>query len=575
MFSNAQPPGANQHTPHHSMSRAFLNIIAWTLLASGFAERSPAQTTALRSDAFSLVPGSSLTASTLPNERWRFPGATQGARQVISDLEEAIGIIEVNHVSGSASRGRVIRTSIEGMLSSLDPHSTFFSPEEFDDFLDEQHGEYSGIGTTIATHATMGTLETYFLSCRSGSPASRAGIEFGDRLVSVDGRAVSGLSSEEVRDLVKGQAGTKVTIVFERAGSESLQTRELTRANIVQKSVQDFYMIRPGIGYIDLTDGFSDTTYRELRSAITSLKRDGMNSLLLDLRGNPGGLLVQAVDVAGLFLPAGRTVVSQRGRRNYDNFIWRSTNPRPEAMPLVVLVDGMTASAAEILAGALQDYNRAVIVGEATFGKGLVQSVIDLPSRNGLTLTTARYYTPAGRSLQRDYARTGAYDYFSRNSGSRGTTPSDPEVTSYRGRLLTQGDGIRPDVVQDRKANAQLPAPMEARLFDFIRKMDASALSRNLQPSKEAWHAIRLSERVMEGFLDDMCGADDQTCRTGLKAFRDGIELHLRYLLAIADVGTIRAKQVKVEHDPVVLRALEEMATATTYAAASLAASRK
>jgi carboxyl-terminal processing protease len=236
-----------------------------------------------------------------------------------------------------------------------------------------------------------------------------------------------------------------VRLTIERADTKRIETVELKRSRVPQPSLPDAYLLRAGVGYIDLTEGFNYTTAEELKAALKELHAQGMKSLILDLRGNPGGILDQAVKVTEKFLPAGSQIVTQRGRFRIDNRTWNSADKNAETMPLVVLVNEQSASASEIVAGALQDYDRAIIVGEKTFGKGLVQSVINLPYGSGLTLTTARYFTPSGRSIQRDYENSGLYEYFNHKTSLSEQEKNKPLARTVTGRKVFGGDGILPD----------------------------------------------------------------------------------------------------------------------------------
>ncbi|MGB5015106.1 MAG: S41 family peptidase, partial [Pyrinomonadaceae bacterium] len=349
---------------------------------------------------FILKNGSSFSASG-GNGGFDVSGSSKPTR-IAAEILEAQDIIRRNHISGrKITLNDLTKSTMEGALSTLDPHSTYFDPAEWKEMLDEEQSSYSGIGASIANYEISGDANTYIVAAFPGSAAAKAELRYGDRIVAVNGERVVGSESAVVRDKLRGPDGTMVKVTLLRAATNREETVSLRRGPVPQPSIPDAYIIRPGIGYIALTDGFNYTTNDEFNSAMLRLKRQGMRSLVLDLRGNPGGIVDQAVKVVEKFLPVRSVIVTQKGRSRLDNRVWRSTNPTPETMPLVVLVDENSASASEIVAGAMQDQDRALIVGERTFGKGLVQSVLDLPAGSGLTLTTARYLTPAGRSIQR------------------------------------------------------------------------------------------------------------------------------------------------------------------------------
>lgn len=326
----------------------------------------------------------------------------------VRDFAKAVGLIDDNYAV-APDKERLTRGAVLGMLHSLDPHSGFYGRREFSEMQDEQSSHFYGIGVTI--NQRNGRL--YVLGVSSGMPAERAGLRYGDAIIAVDGHSTKDWSQSDALKHVRGEPGAEVSLTIERAGAAGPLTVEITRDEVPFPSVRNFFLLRPGVGYIGLTGGFNQETTEELRGAISRLKEQGMNSLILDLRRNPGGLLEQAVRVAETFLPKGLEIVSVRGREGRKpGQDYRSENQNPETMPLVILINGETASASELVAAAMQDCHRGRLVGEESFGKGLVQTVYSLKWGTGLTLTTAKYYTPNGRSIQRPYSGVGIYDYF-------------------------------------------------------------------------------------------------------------------------------------------------------------------
>jgi carboxyl-terminal processing protease len=369
----------------------------------------------------------------------------------VRDFAKAVDLIEGNY-AGASDKERLTRGAVLGMLHSLDPHSNFYGRREFSEMQDEQSSHFYGIGVTI--NQRNGRL--YVLGVSPGMPAERAGLRYGDAIIAVDGRPTRDWSQSDALKHVRGEPGGEVRLTVDRAGAAGPLTVAITRGEVPFPSVRNFFMLRPGIGYIGLTGGFNQETSDELRDAISKLKEEGMNSLILDLRRNPGGLLEQAVQVAQIFLPKGLEIVSVRGREGrYSSPSRRSDNPNPETMPLVLLINGETASASEIVAAALQDWRRGRLVGEESFGKGLVQTVYPLRWGTGLTLTTARYYTPNGRSIQRPYSGVGIYDYYvagrgeeppaKRSSKSQSRSQSGSQLAAAN--VKRNAGGITPDVV--------------------------------------------------------------------------------------------------------------------------------
>ncbi len=337
--------------------------------------------------------------------------------------------------------------------------------------------------------------DTFIISTVPGSAAAAGHLRFGDKIVAVNGEKMSGEDSAVVRDKVRGKDGSIVRLQIERADSKSVQSVDLRRSVVPQPSIPDSYMLRPGVGYVDMTEGFNFTTSGELSQALKSLHRQGMTSLIIDLRNNPGGILEQAVKVAEQFLPAGRVIVSQRGRTRLDNRVWRSTNKNPETVPLVLLVDEGTASASEVVAGALQDYDRALIIGNRTFGKGLVQSVLNLPGGAGLTLTAARYFTPSGRSIQRDYSNGSLYEYYNGRSNLTGVDLAKLEAHTSTNRKVFGGNGIEPDeVIKGIEMNRDQVALLDP-IFQFPR-IKASGSLAELRVSAER---VMSSKRIRAG----------------------------------------------------------------------------
>src|SRR6266478_8218026 len=335
------------------------------------------------------------------------------AAVVKSDLSEALSVIQGNYIDGKKlDYNAIFKSSISGMLNVLDPHSTYFDATEYAAFRTEQRSEYFGIGATIGDLRQGDDVNTYIRATFEQAPANRAGLRFGDRIVAVDDQSMKGKTFPEVRKFLLGPLGTVVKVTVEHAATGKTETVTITRDAVPLPSIPQAYMIKPGVGYVGMTGGFNLTTADEFQAALEDLHSKGMNMLVLDLRGNRGGLLIQAVRVANTFLQRGPLIVAQKGRIRGSSEPFRAVNDVPDQTPLVVLVNNDTASAAEIVAGALQDHDRALIVGENTFGKGLVQGVFRLWGGTGLVLTTAKYYTPTGRLIQRDYSNVSFYDYY-------------------------------------------------------------------------------------------------------------------------------------------------------------------
>jgi len=354
------------------------------------------------------------------------------------------------HYVDTLTADTLYRKAVDGMLHELnDPHSVYLDAERLHRLTESTTGNYGGLGIEIDVRDGWITI----VAPLPGSPAERAGIETGDRIVEINGKATQGLTPDEATKALRGPAGSTVEIVVERPGVEARMPFKLARRNIHRAAVRRTATLRPGVGYVDVSV-FSDSTAAELSRAVESLRRRGMRSLVLDLRSNPGGLLDQGVSVSDLFLDEGKEIVAMRGRTAEVNrtFVDRAAQKWPD-LPIVVLVDEGSASAAEIVAGALQDHDRAALVGTTSYGKGSAQSLFPTYGGGALKLTTALWYTPSGRSINK--RPTAAAD------GEEGddaevadSVPVDSIPLSKRekfkteaGRTVYGGGGITPDVI--------------------------------------------------------------------------------------------------------------------------------
>lgn len=399
---------------------------------------------------------------------------TYRSDQLTEEFKEALAEIQESY-AGKLDLETLGKSSIQGMLHQLDPHSLFLTKAEFDDAQTEQNSRIYGIGVTIAKRYDR----VYILSATPGAPGHRAGLRYGDAIVAIDKQSIGDWTSQQVMHRVRGERGEPVELTVERAGVPAPITVRLRRDEVKLPSVRNAFMTgQAGTGYIALTGGFSTKTDEELTEALMQLKLEGMRQLVLDLRRNPGGLLDEAIKVSKKFLAPSEKIVEVRGRdeeASAHTYEVPDSNV-PETMPMVVLVDRETASASEIVAGALQDHDRALIVGENTFGKGLVQGVFHLWGGTGLVLTTAKYYTPTGRLIQRDYSNVSFYDYYLNRSEDPGAANNSQHGEALRtdlGRTVYGGGGITPDV------EVKAP-PLSSRLFygifDFVRQLVAGQI---------------------------------------------------------------------------------------------------
>jgi carboxyl-terminal processing protease len=513
------------------------------------------------------------------------PAATEGLE---ADVSEALTVIQDNYVDGNkVNYNDVFKSSIIGMLRTLDPHSNFYDAKEFEEQRADWRSEYYGIGATIGDRRVGASTDTYILATFEATPAFRAGLRFGDRVTEIDGKPVKGKASGDVRDMLRGPRGTTVRVTVERASNGATETVEITRDAVPQPTVPDAYFIKPGVGYIDMTRGFNYTTAEEFISALDYLRSRGMTGLVVDLRGNGGGILDQAVRVAEQFLASGQTILTQKGRGTRGEAReFKSENRSPDNTPLVVLVNRGTASASEIVAGAWQDHDRALIVGETSFGKGLVQSIMPLEYGTALTLTTSKYYTPSGRLIQRDYSNQSFYDYiYGRVNGTQAETqaekPKGPETHTDTGRPLYGGGGISPDeTIKPRTLSAQQVRLIDP-VFAFARDMVNGRVAGfpdykvagmpDFERNVEAG-AFVVDDRVFKAFKEYVAAhaEDYKVTDAQLDHSRDFIARQLRYDLTTAAYGSVKATQVLMLDDPQVAKGIDSLPRARDLATSAM-----
>lgn len=353
---------------------------------------------------------------------------------IFATLFKEVNALYVDEVNPN----QVIRTGIDAMLGSLDPYTNYIPEDEVEDYRTMNTGQYGGIGA-VTREISNRTVVTMVME---GYSAQKSGLKIGDEILKIDDIEISTISREEINQLMKGQVGTKVSLTVKRATSAVPLEIEFTREKIKISNVPYFGMVADDVGYIQLSD-FTPDAGKEVRSALINLKDKGAKSVILDLRGNPGGLLIEAVNVTNIFLPKGKKVVSTKGKIPENNLSYETLNaPADTEIPVAVLINRGSASASEIVAGTLQDYDRGVIIGEKSFGKGLVQVSRPLSYNSQLKVTTAKYYTPTGRCIQiLDYGHR-------REDGSVGSIPDSLKSAfkTANGRTVYDGGGIEPDI---------------------------------------------------------------------------------------------------------------------------------
>ncbi len=356
--------------------------------------------------------------------------------------------------------GQLAKTGIDAMLKELDPYTVYYHESNIEDYRLMTTGQYGGIGALIRQIGDF----SYISEPYEGKPAQKAGLKAGDKIVSIDGKAMEKKSTEEVSDALKGPKGTSFELVIERAG-EGKKNFQITRDEIKLPDVPYFGMLRENVGYIKL-NSFTQTAASDVKSAIEKLQAQGMKELVLDLRGNGGGLLIEAVKIVNFFVPKNQLVVTTKGRVQEENRTYKTLEePFAPNMPLVVLIDGGSASASEIVAGSLQDLDRAIIMGETSFGKGLVQRTYDLKYGSKIKITIAKYYTPSGRCVQR-------LEYYDKENGQKPKEVADSLLKTFytkNGRPVIDGRGIEPDLEVELPDLSRLSAMLLVKhhIFNF------------------------------------------------------------------------------------------------------------
>jgi len=476
----------------------------------------------------------------------------QKVQESLRSISRVLHAVEANY-SDPVNVERVIYSgAIPGMLRTLDPHSNFFDPKSFALLREEQRGRYYGVGMTV----TPRDGKTIVLAPFPGSPAYKAGLRPGDVIVQVEGKPTEGLTTSEIAELLKGPRGTTVHILIEREGHAEPVSFAIVRDEIPRLSIEHAFKITPEVAYVRISS-FNETTSRELRERLGELNPATLKGLVLDLRNNPGGLLNEGVNVADLFLQQGQLIVSHRGKASPEKkYTATRRGNRGPNFPLVILINRFTASAAEIVSGAVQDHDRGLIVGEASFGKGLVQTVYPLNENTGLALTTARYYTPSGRLIQREYSGVSLYNYY--NNKDKAEVNRTDVRTTDSGRPVYGGGGISPDV--------EIP---ERKLDPF-----QELLSRRFAFFNFAKHYLASHDTIRQDFeaTDEILGQFRQFLRdqnipineSEFTQHRGYVQQEIKYELVLSMFGSDEAYKLAAAADPQIQKAVELLPQAAT-----------
>lgn len=467
-------------------------------------------------------------------------------RDSLKQFTQAYTLVEQNYaepITGDKAEAAIFDGAIPGMLHILDPHSNFYDPKAYARLREDQRGHYYGVGMVIQQQGN----KVYVVTPYEGTPSYRAGIHPGDVISAVDGKSTTGWSSDQVAKALKGPKGTHVQLAVTRYGESKPMLFDLVRAEIPHPSVDLKYEIHPGVGYIHLTQ-FQETTGEEMTDAINSF--GNLKGLVLDLRGNPGGLLSQAVDVCDHLLAKGQVIVSQRGRAYPDQVYTATHGNGGKTFPIVVLVNNNTASAAEIVSGALQDHDRALIVGQTTFGKGLVQTVYNLSDETGLALTTYHYYTPSGRLIQRNYNGVSLYDYYYNHAGALAANSSNREVKlTDSGRTVYGGGGITPD---------EKIAPLKSNRFQD--QLDYKDVFFHFAPIYVSDHTIdknfQVDDAVLSQFKKFLSQQGVGYTDADISANLDWLKAHIKQEIVTIQFGQEQGLRVLANWDPEIQKAL-------------------
>ena len=507
----------------------------------------------------------------------QLPGVERGEdsttrQRIADDFTKAILVAKDNY-AGQVDLSKVTKASILGMLHTLDPHSNYFDPKEYEKVQQDQRSRYSGIGSTIAQRSD----KVYIMSPFDATPAHRGGIRYGDQIVEINGESTESWTSQQVSNKLIGQEGTSVTVKVRRLGVAEPLEFKFVREAVRLDSVTNYYMAGNGIGYINFDRGFNFTSYDEIRASLGELQKQGMTSLVLDLRNNPGGLVAQAQKISNLFLYRGQSIVTLRGRPQvFPAREERATNNAPDEFPIVVLINTRSASASEIVAGALQDHDRAVIVGENSFGKGLVQSVFPLSDGSGLWLVTGHFYTPSGRLIQREYNNRSFYDYYLKR-GDKDAVQRTDEKRTDTGRTVYGGGGIQPDViVKFPPQELELLRTWLDPVFQFARNLVSGKIPGHPEFKVEGPcdHKHRLAARdypvndkVLAAFKT-FIGEHKELKADEARVDKDGewLKRRIRYEVATAAFGEENARAALADGDVQLQRAIAELPKAKTLA---------
>ena len=473
--------------------------------------------------------------------------------QSMKSFTSVYAAVEQNFADKVEADKAVYKGAIPGMLRTLDPHSNFFDPKDYAALREDQRGQYYGVGMQVGARNSKTMVMWPF----ENSPAYRAGLRPGDIIAQVNDKKTDGLNTTEIAELLKGPRGTKVQVTVNRQGLSAPKSFDIVRDAIPRFTVPEAIWLKPGIAYVRVTQ-FGENTSKEYDERIRQLGESNIKGMVLDLRGNPGGLLNEGVEIAGRFLKKNDLVVSHRGRAQPNKNYTARSDSGNRNYPVVVVVNRSSASAAEIVSGALQDHDRAWILGETTFGKGLVQTIFPLSENTALALTTAHYYTPSGRLIQRDYSNISFLDYYYHTNLEQKNL-ADVKMTDA-GRTVYGGGGITPD----EKYEA---TKLNKFQIEVLRKAGLAGFSASYFGPKDDAHMLKgwePDETIVNQFHEYLMKNAFEFTEADFTANHQWVKEQLKREMYITAFSFEQSERVTIQQDPEIAQAVEALPKAVS-----------